>query len=338
MERFPGRVRFEPDRRVTEPYVLLLRVSVQVNVDGRPDLARLGEDTVGTFGTEDQIDVVGQEIEDGQVVLDDDDHLLLGELLDDPGHLDPLVDVQIGRWFIEEVDVRILHDGGGDGHPLKLSAGELAHVPGDGVFKLQHLDRLLQLHPFLDPGKKVLDRSLDDRRQPVHVLRLHGGLETGGVDLCQVVVQFRTGKMGQHLLPGGRGVEFPEVGHDLPGEQFERGGLADAVRTENAGDLAGLRRGQPVETECVLPVLVDHILLQFVRQTDDLYCREWALVNADTAASAELFRYLGLAGIVQPDGLDPGPDLGAILDALGIALLGLATVLQDGSYPHDPHQ
>ena len=140
------------NRRVPEPDVLLFRVTVQVDVDGGPYLARLGEDTVGTLGTEHQVDIVGEEIEYGQVMLYDDDHLLLGQLLDDPGDLYPLIDIQIRGRLIEEVDVRILHDGGRDRHPLELAARELTHVPGDGILQLQKFDRLFQLHPLLDLG------------------------------------------------------------------------------------------------------------------------------------------------------------------------------------------
>ena len=100
-------------------------------------------------------------------------------------------------------------------------------------------------------------------------------------------VELGTGEMLEDLLLGGRVLIVTEVGDLGPGKHLDSGGLSDSVRSQDTGDQPLLGNGQPVEAEAVLAVLVDHLFLQLVGETDDLDSIEVALVDAYSATLAK---------------------------------------------------
>ena len=116
-------------------------------------------------------------------MLDDHDLLLDAQVLDEAGHLDPLIDIEVRCGLVEEVDVGVLHHGRGHGDPLQLSAGQLVQLPVEDLRQLEHLGGLVDGHALLDPGQQVSDDALGCLRELVDVLRLHGGLDLAGVQV-----------------------------------------------------------------------------------------------------------------------------------------------------------
>src|SRR5438132_1079618 len=122
-------LRLEADRPVAEADVLFFQVAAEIHVDRGAHRPRLRDDPVRAFLAVHQEDRVREEIEDGQVVLHDDDVLLLREGLDDLRDMESLIDVEIRRRLVEEVDVRILQHRRGNRHALELAARQLRDVP-----------------------------------------------------------------------------------------------------------------------------------------------------------------------------------------------------------------
>mgnify|MGYP000211826566 CR=1 FL=1 len=76
-----------------------------------------------------------------------DDRFIPGQLLQDAGHVDALVNIQVRADLIEEIEVRVARRRGRDGHPLQFATRELSHVAFDGLMQFQQLDRLFDRHP-----------------------------------------------------------------------------------------------------------------------------------------------------------------------------------------------
>ena len=52
------------------------------------------------------------------------DRLILGQALQDAGHVDALENIQEGADLIEEIEIRVARDRRRNGHSLQLSTGE----------------------------------------------------------------------------------------------------------------------------------------------------------------------------------------------------------------------
>src|SRR5208337_1367661 len=90
---------------VPEPDVLFGKVALEVLVDAHPDPLGAGDDAeYGRFAVTD-VDGVREHVEDGEVVLDNDDRAGRRKLADELRGRDPLVNVQEWRDLVEEVEV-----------------------------------------------------------------------------------------------------------------------------------------------------------------------------------------------------------------------------------------
>ena len=119
----------ECDGRVPEADILLWEVAAQVLVDADAHAFGPGDDTVGTGHAEHEVDVLGKQIQQPQVVLHNHDRPIYSQALQYAGHIDALVDVQVGADLIEEVEVRVASSRGGNGHPLHLPSGQAGDLP-----------------------------------------------------------------------------------------------------------------------------------------------------------------------------------------------------------------
>ena len=276
------------------------------------------------------VDHVGQQIQDGEVVLDHHDVPRLAHALDQLRAADALVNVKIRGDLVEEVEPGVPHGAGRNGDTLQLAAGQLGDLPVQQRGQAQlggHLVHDAALVGFL---QQVADLALERFRDEIDVLWLLGGLDLLAGDGPHVVLQLRAGEILDHVFP--LRVLAAEVGHHLPGEYLDRRGLADAVLAQEAADPAVGRLRQPVEREAVLAVAVGELVFEPVRQADDHDRLVGALLDADAAADAELLGNDRLAVLPHDDGLVAAPHLGAVLDALLGALPGLAAVFfEDGN-------
>ena len=99
-----------------------------------------------------QDDRVGDVDRLGLVMGDEDrgDRVVVVQLAHQPTHLHPELDVKLGERLVEQQHLRLQDQRPGQGHPLLLAAGQLAHpTPGEcgQLDPLQHLG-----HPVADQG------------------------------------------------------------------------------------------------------------------------------------------------------------------------------------------
>ena len=119
----------ELQRLVTETQVLGGNVTVQEDVDTFAHGEGGGDHTVDGRLSVENADVVGQVVEDGQIVLDDDDVAVGSEqTADQTTSGETLLDIQEGGRLVEHVDVGLLHANHADGETLKLTTGQEVDV------------------------------------------------------------------------------------------------------------------------------------------------------------------------------------------------------------------
>jgi len=119
----------ELQRLIAETQVLGGNVTVQENVDTFTHGEGGGDHTVYGGLSVKNANVVGQVVENGQIVLDDND-VAVGskQTADQTTGGKTLLDIQEGGRLVEHVDVGLLHADHADGEPLQLTTGEEVNV------------------------------------------------------------------------------------------------------------------------------------------------------------------------------------------------------------------
>jgi hypothetical protein len=119
----------ELQRLVTETQVLGGNVTVQEDVDTFAHGEGSGDHTVDGGLSVENANVVGQVVENGQIVLDDNDVAVGSEqTANQTTGSETLLDIQEGGRLVEHVDVGLLHANHADGETLKLTTGEEVNV------------------------------------------------------------------------------------------------------------------------------------------------------------------------------------------------------------------
>jgi len=122
---------FEGELNGPEPQVLCGDEAGQENIDALSHREWHGDHTVRARRAVQHADVVGQVVEDGEVVLDDNDVVvLLQERADRLAGMDALLDVQVGGGLVEHEDVRLLHRHHRDRKALQLACACVPHLLG----------------------------------------------------------------------------------------------------------------------------------------------------------------------------------------------------------------
>ena len=100
------------------------------DVDAVPDGEGHGDDAVSAGHAVETADVVGQVVQDGQIVLDDNDVCLVAhQLPDGQGGVEPLLDIQVRRRLVKHEDVGFLDAHHGAGKALQLPTGQVLYIP-----------------------------------------------------------------------------------------------------------------------------------------------------------------------------------------------------------------
>ncbi len=269
-------------------------------------------------------------------MLDDQDLLALREFADHLRNPQALPDVQVRGGLVEEVHVRVPEDRGGDGHPLQLAPGEGGDVPVQGVGDAQPPHQRLRPPRGVHPVQEGPHRPLVVAGDLVHVLGLDGGPDGAVGDPLQVVVELRARVGIQDGVPGRLALVVPQVRDDLPAEDPEGGGLPDSVGAQEPRDLPLLGDGEAEQPERVPVKLVDQILLQLVGEVDDPQGVEGALLDADAAPDTRHLGDDGLAALPDPDDLLARPLGRAERDALLVAPVRVAPLLEEHGDAHAP--
>jgi len=117
------------DGGIPEAHILLRQVAPQVLVDPHPHTLGPGDDAVGSGHAVDEMNILRQEVEQGQVVLHHHHRPIASQFLQDAGHIDALVDVEVWAYLVKEIEAGIACCRSGYGHPLQLTSGEAGYLP-----------------------------------------------------------------------------------------------------------------------------------------------------------------------------------------------------------------
>lgn len=182
---------------------------------------------------------VGEADDEVRVVLDHHERLLPGELRHDGADLLPALGVEHAGGGVEDDSLRVHREGGGDGDPLLLAAGELPGPLAFGVYcaqphAVEHRPRprfgLLGGDAAVQEGRHDLVQNLDLR-------------DLGGVVLEDVA--HAVDHLGAPRLPRVEPADpdlalKPPAGEARgePGERHAKGGLAGADGAEHPEHLA----------------------------------------------------------------------------------------------------
>ncbi|KAF5031393.1 hypothetical protein DSECCO2_628210 [anaerobic digester metagenome] len=320
-----------------EPDVLLREEPLQILVDPHPDTLRVGDDTEDRRFSVGDVHRIGKHIEDSKVVLDDHDRAFPGEFADQVCSGHPLVDVEVGRDLIQEVEVCIPREAGGDRHPLQLAAGEGRDRPVDDRPKREPVDVVIEFPALVGLREEVAHRPGEDLRDLIDVLRLYGDLHVLLREHLEVVEEFGPLVEVEDVLPGDRRIGPPQVRDERAREDLHRRALADTVGPQDTGDLPLDRDREAVEDEAVLAVAVGR-LVELFGEVDDIESLKRTLLHADAAPDTELLGYDDLLVFADDDGLVAGPDTRTVDDALGAALYGVTPITVYNSNTHGESQ
>lgn len=129
----------ELQRLVTETQVLGGNITVQEDVDTFTHREGSGDHTVDGGLSVKNADVVGQVVEDRQIVLDDNDVTVGSEqAANQTTGCKTLLDIQEGRRLVEHVDIGLLHADHADGETLQLTTRQEVNVTVPDNVKLCH--------------------------------------------------------------------------------------------------------------------------------------------------------------------------------------------------------
>ncbi len=207
--------------------------------------------------------VVGHQIEDGEVVFDHEHGatLLVRHLLKQAGDRDALADVEVRRDFVEEVEVGVAGQRRRQGDALEFTAGEAVDVLVHHVLDFESLQQVVEDAAFVGSGEQLGGAAVEPVGNLVDVLRFSGDGDVAVPDLAEVVLKLGSAVAVEDVVPSRRVLELAEVGREFARENLHRGRFPAPVRAENPRDLPLLGYRQSVEREGVFAVAVDGVFL-----------------------------------------------------------------------------
>lgn len=181
----------EGEGLLAETQILRRNVTVEEDVDTFTDRVGQGDHTVHGGLTVEDANVVGEIVEDGQIVLDDNDVVIITEQRpDDASSAQTLLNIKVGRRLIEHVDIGLLDADGANGESLKLTTREQVDVTVHKMVQLQSLDHLLgvaQCGTAPEQVANALLRAANSLGDLIDILGLDNSLEVVLEKLGKVV-------------------------------------------------------------------------------------------------------------------------------------------------------
>jgi hypothetical protein len=181
LELICGLSNSECQRLITESQVLGGNVTVKEDVDTLANGVRECDDTVNGRLAVKNTDVVGEVIENRQIVLDNDDVVVITEeRADDQSGAQTLLDIEVRGRLVEHVDIGLLDGDSSNSETLELTTRKEVDVTVHNVVQLKdvgHLFHVAERGSALDEVSNTLVRASNGPWDLVHILRLDHGLE-----------------------------------------------------------------------------------------------------------------------------------------------------------------
>jgi len=195
----------ELQRFFTETQVLRGDVAIKEDVDTFTDRRWVGDDTVYSRLSVQQTDKVGKIVQNGQIVLDDDNVVVgLEQTANHAASGQTLLDIKERRWLVKHVDIGLLHTSDGNGETLQLTTRQEIDVTVNDLVEFEFCHDLLQtlladLGALFDESANRPFGTLDGSGNLVDILWLDNSLEVVLQDLGEVVLQLRSSEVLQDL-------------------------------------------------------------------------------------------------------------------------------------------
>lgn len=130
----------EGQRLFTESQVFRRDVTVEEDVDAFADRVRQSDDTIDSRPAVENTDVVREIIQNGQIVLNHNDVVIVAKKRAyNLSSTQSLLDIKVGRWLVEHVNICLLDADGSDGETLQLSARKQVDITVHDVVQLQDI-------------------------------------------------------------------------------------------------------------------------------------------------------------------------------------------------------
>jgi hypothetical protein len=216
-----------------------------------------------------------------------------------------------GGNLVEKVEVGVPGECRGQRDPLEFTAREGVDVLVDHRADREPVDQLREGTALVGPLEQGAGRPVELAGDLVDVLWLAGDGHVAVPHRLEIVLEGSPAVLLEYVGPVGFVTDAAEVGVEFAGEDTDGGGLSDPVGAENPRHLALLGGREAVEAERVLAVAVNRLVVQLLREIDDLDGVEGALLDADATGFAEA----DLLG-------DPH-----LVGGAGVGVVGLVTLL-----------
>jgi len=280
----------EGDRARADTHILVVEVPTEVLVDPVSYGLWVSDDAVRSGLTVCDVEGVSKQVQDREVVFDDEHgplRVVCSEFLNETGSDHSLSDVEVRRDLVEEVEVRVTRQAGGDRDALELATRDRVDILVHHRSDVQPVDERVESAALVGSLEEIAGVSVELCGYLVDVLRLSRDSHRIRLKSVEILLKPGAAEAVEHAFPPWRRLVVAEVRDALACERVHRGRFSDPVRSENTGDAPGLRRREPVQRERVLAVSVNGVVLEFGGEVDDLDRVERALFDADTARLTE---------------------------------------------------
>mmetsp|Transcript_1662 Transcript_1662/g.3485 ORF Transcript_1662/g.3485 Transcript_1662/m.3485 type:complete len:275 (-) Transcript_1662:506-1330(-) len=231
----------EGKRIITETQVLRGDEPSQEGIDTHPHTERHGNNTVCSRTSIQDAHIIRQIIQHCQIMLHHH-HIpsipqlgMFQHLTNHMSRSQPLLDIEIGRGFIEHVHIGHLHCHRCNGKSLQLSPTQHSNIT------IQHMSqfRLLMspsetipiflFRPIILLFENIPHKTPHCSGNMINILRFNGSFNIILQNLGKVILKIRSTKVYQNFLPVGGTIESSQIGFHLSSENFECSRFTDTV-------------------------------------------------------------------------------------------------------------
>ena len=132
------------DGGIAESNILFVKESREILIDTYAHTLRARDNAEYRGFSVGDMDVIGKHIENRKVMLDNHDGFFSRNLADEFRRRHPLIDIEVGGYLIEEVEIRLSAEARRYCHTLKFSAGDCRDVAVENGLEFKFADILIE--------------------------------------------------------------------------------------------------------------------------------------------------------------------------------------------------